>query len=128
MADSLMRSKLRRVKYITPAGGNAEGYFHRYVVRQGDYKGYSKAALIETDLGKMVISPFGEFYYISPQQKKYRRVVFTNANNATEVGYFHMWTTRKGVYVGVNTFAVVETKEMKLILFPYNKLTFVDID
>jgi len=128
MGASLQKSKLRRVEYISLSGATQVGYFHCFVARKGDYVGYSKGALIESEAGKLILVKVGEFRFVSPPVRKHRRLIFVNDKGATEVAFFHVWIRRKGAYVGIDTFALIETKSGSLVVFPYNEITFIDTE
>ena len=121
-----MLSRLRRVKYNSKSGGLLVGYFHKYILRKGEYTGYSKGALIENEFGRLITLNLGEFRFIDPPRKNYRKVVFTNSKNATELGLFHLWVRRKGLYKGIDTFALIERDDYTLSIQPYNSITFVN--
>lgn len=104
------------------------GWFHSFALRKGDYTGYSKGALIETETGKVVIIKLGDFKFLDDPVKKHRRLIFVNEKGSTELGFFHLWVRRKGKYIGVDTLALIEKKNGELIVFPYNEITFIDTD
>jgi hypothetical protein len=128
MGVSLMKSKLRKVEYLGLDSATHVGWFHSFVLRKGDYTGYSKGGLIETSNGKVVIIKLGEFRFLDDPVKKLRRLIFINEKGATELGFFHLWVRRKGKYIGVDTLALIEKKSGDLIVYPYNEITFIDTD
>jgi hypothetical protein len=128
MAVSLQKSMLRRVEYVSFEGATCIGWFHKYVLRKGDYVGYSKGALVETVGGKLIILKLGEFKYVDGPTKRYRRLIFINDKGATEVGFFHHWVRRRGKFIGVDIGALIEKKTGELLVYPYNEVTFVDTD
>jgi hypothetical protein len=128
MGVSLLKSKLRRVQYLGHDSATHVGWFHAFVLRKGDYTGYSTGALVETDSGKVVIIRIGDFKFVDDLIKKHRRLIFINEKGATELGFFHLWVRRKGKYIGVDTLALIEKKNGELIVYPYNEITFIDTD
>jgi len=128
MAVSLQKSKLRKVEYIALDNSTKVGWFHCFVVRKGDYVGYSKGAMVEAANGKLIIVKVGEFRFVDPPVRKHRRLIFVNDKGATEVAFFHVWIRRKGVYVGIDTFALIEKKSGELLVRPYNEITFIDTE